>query len=164
MKNKTCKVILVFVLSLALVGPSAAESLSGIFLNVHSSSGAHSLVYIDEDNGVVTIRLLGGHSGKREDVFAPSDCEILAKGRVEGSRVVAKILSSDYPNDLHVIIDFGDDELVVEYADAQLGGCGMYTRFYGIYQKYSCSELKKKFQRDLSHYREHPKDLGNLCQ
>ncbi len=158
------RVVLAFVFSCFLVSIAAAESFSGVYLNVHDSSGAHSRVYIDEKDGIATIRLIGGHPGKREDVFAPSDCEILAKGTIEEGRVEAKITNSDYPKDLYVYIDFGDDELVVEYADAQLGGCGMYTRFYGVYQKYSCSELKKKFQRDLPHYREHPKDLENLCQ
>jgi len=160
----TCRAVLVIVFTSFLVSSVAAESLSGVYLNVHSSSGAHSLVYIDEQDGVATIRLIGGHSGKREDVFAPSDCEILAKGTIEEGRVDAKILSSDYPKDLFVNIAFGNDELVVEYADAQLGGCGMFTRFYGVYQKYSCSKLKKKFHSDLSHYREHPEDLENLCQ
>ncbi len=158
------KAVLVLVFSCLLAGSAAAEFLSGVYLNVHSGSGAHSLVYIDEKDGIVMIRLVGGHAGKREDVFAPSDCEILAKGKIEKGRVVAKILSSDYPKDLHVVIDFGDGELVVEYADAQLGGCGMYTRFYGSYKKYTCPELKQIFHRDLPHYREHPEDLKKLCR
>lgn len=159
----TCRAILAFVFSCFLISIAAAGSFSGIYLNIHNSSGAHSLAYIDEKDGIATIRLVGGHAGKRKDVFAPSDCEILAKGTIEEGRVAAKITSSDYPKDLYVYIDFKGDELVVEYADAQLGGCGIYTRFYGKYKKYTCSKIKEIYSDNLG-YAEDAPQVKNLCE
>ena len=163
MKNIASKTLLTFVLILALAGPSVAESVSGIYLNVHSS-GAHSLVFIDEDNGEVTIRLWGGHSGKREEVFVPSDCELLARGTLKGNSVIATYVFEDRVDDSYVHIEFGDNELEVLTAFPHFAGCGVNTRFFGKYKKHTCSEIKKIFSRDLGYGDDDPQALEALCQ
>ena len=142
---------------------TAAESLSGIYLNVHSNSGAHSLVYIDEDNGIVTIRLLGGHSGRHENVIVPSDCELLARGPLKGNRVIAFYIFEDRVDDPYVHIEFGDNELEVLNALPHFAGCGVYTRFFGKYKKHTCSEIKEIFSRDLGYGDSDPQKLKDLC-
>ncbi len=163
MINVASKTILAFVFILILVGPSAAESVSGIYLNVHSS-GAHSLVYVDEDNGNVTIRLWGGHSSKRKDVIVPSDCELLAKGTLKGNSVIATYVFEDRVDDPYVHIEFGNNELEVINALPHFAGCGVYTRFFGKYKKHTCSEIKKIFSRDLGYGDDDPQKLEGLCQ
>jgi hypothetical protein len=159
----TCRVVLGFAFSCFLVSTVAAESVSGIYLNVHSS-GAHSLVYIDENNGDVTIRLWGGHSGKREDVIVPSDCELLARGTLKGNSVIATYVFEDRVDDPYVHIVFGENELEVLNALPHFAGCGVYTRFFGKYKKHTCSEIKKIFSRDLGYGDDDPQALEDLCQ
>ncbi|NDV20251.1 hypothetical protein GO013_12600 [Pseudodesulfovibrio sp. JC047] len=162
-KNKIYRVVVVFFCYCLLVSPAAAESISGIYLNVHRS-GTHSLVYIDEAYGVVTIRLSGGHSGELDDVIVPSDCELRARGPLKDDSVIAFYVFEDRVDDVYVHIKFGDNELEVLNALPHFAGCGIHVRFYGKYKKHTCSEIKDIFHNDLPYYKEHPEELENLCQ
>ncbi|CCH48490.1 hypothetical protein [Pseudodesulfovibrio piezophilus] len=144
--------------SYSLAGGEA--DIAGWYLN---KGDVYSTVHVTVEGDDVTVALSGGHVGNGPKTMISGDCDVGGVGKLSGMKLIADFPPTDMGDQGAVSMTFGDNQLTVHQADV-FHYCGVYTRFYGVYQKYSCPELKKIFHRDLSHYREHPEDLENLCQ
>lgn len=154
-------------ITLLVVIITASQSLAGGDLNVAgwylNKGDVYSTVHVTVDGNNVTVALSGGHVGNAPKTMISGDCDVVGVGKLSGMKLMADFPPTDSGKQGGVSMTFGDNQLTVHGADV-FHYCGVYTRFYGVYQRYSCSELKKIFHSDLSHYRENPDDLENLCQ
>jgi hypothetical protein len=153
--------------ALLVVILTASQSLAGSDIDIAgwylNKGDVYSTVYVTVEGDNVTAALSGGHVGNASKTMISGDCDVVGVGKLSGMKLMADFPPTDGGDQGGVSMTFGKKQLTVHGADV-FHYCGVYTRFYGVYQKHTCSELKKIFHSDLSHYRDHPEDLKNLCQ
>lgn len=155
------------IIALWVVVTAASQSFAGGDMGIAGwyldKGDVYSTVRVTVEGDNVTVALSGGHVGNASKAMISGDCDVIGVGKLSGMKLMADFPPTDSGDQGGVSMTFGKKQLKIHGADLT-GYCGVYTRFYGVYQKYTCSELKKIFHSDLSHYREHPEELENLCQ
>lgn len=139
---------------------------AGVYM--HESRGMYTNAKIEVKGNKGYIHLSGGYVIES----APTDryggqCEIEVFGYFEGDKFLGSILPKEgmehTKQDRWIAILFGDGWLDVKGYDGD-EYCGYWMRMHGVYKKYSCTELKEIYHRELSYYRENPEELEDLCQ
>lgn len=132
------------ILLLSLLGcTDNAASIEGWYLNKHV---VYSTILATEATGRITVNLVGGHVGNGPATMIANDCEIEARGTLDGDLLKAFYLNEGEENKA-VRIRFAEGSLEVLGADVS-DYCGMHTRFYGKYEKMTPKEIGDIFKAE----------------